>query len=113
MRELHTIMLNFEITDERLNKQVVQKKLLNKFLDDRLSELLSVYQDPTFLQQNYEERKLGIHDRGNKSKVWRKVASMPIEIDAFFTRIYGDDYYKDKSFFKKFPEWLVVEESKL
>jgi hypothetical protein len=106
-------MLNVDITDEQVNKRNVIKKVNEKLLDKRLEELLSVYQDPAFLGQNYEERKLGINNKGSKSKVYRKIASVPIEIDAFFTRIYGADYYKDKKFFKKFPEWLTVKEESL
>ena len=54
-------------------------------------------------------RSSGVYKNGSKSKVWRKIASMPIEVDRFFTALYGRDYYKEKDFFKKFPEWLVVD----
>lgn len=106
-------MLNVDITDETINKRNVIKKVNERLLDNRLQELLSVYQDPAFLGQNYEERKQGVNNKGSKSKVYRKIASLPIEIDHFFTRMYGADYYKDKKFFKQFPEWLTVEEKSL
>jgi hypothetical protein len=54
-------------------------------------------------------RKQGFFQKGSKSKVWRKIASLPPEVDEFFTRIYGEDYYKDKKFFDKYPEWKTVE----
>lgn len=106
-------MLNVDITDENINKRNVIKKVNERLLDNRLQELLSVYQDPAFLGKNYEERKYGVNNKGSKSKVYRKIASLPIEIDAFFARTYGEDYYKDKKFFKQFPEWLTVEERSL
>lgn len=47
--------------------------------------------------------------KGNKTKTMHKVASMPTEVDEFFTRIYGENYYKDPKFFERIaPEWKVI-----
>lgn len=52
--------------------------------------------------------------KGNKSKTMRKIAALPVEVDLFFSKVYGEDYYKDKSFFKNhYPEWLVIDAQKL
>jgi hypothetical protein len=47
-------------------------------------------------------------DKGSKSKVWRKIAEMPLAVDRFFTKLYGAEYYKDKYFFERYAkEWKV------
>ncbi len=76
----------------------------------RRSELISLYTNNDHFQRYLKQiRSSGVYNKGSKSKVWRKVASMPIEIDEFFSNIYGVDYYKDKNFFKDHaPEWLVI-----
>jgi hypothetical protein len=35
---------------------------------------------------------------------------MPVEVDKFFSDVYGEDYYKDPDFFRKHaPEWMVFD----
>ena len=42
---------------------------------------------------------------------WQKVATIPIEVDQWFVKMYGEDYYKDPDFFiKRHPEWRVTKD---
>jgi len=43
---------------------------------------------------------------------WVKIASVPLIVDQFFVKIYGDEYYKEKDFFEHYPEWKVVEDTR-
>lgn len=95
--------------EEKLIKQAIIKvaEMVNQ---KRRQELLKIFSGKDgFLGYLKEIRNKEVYRKGSKSKVWRKIASMPIEVDRFFTALYGPDYYKDKDFFKKFPEWLTVD----
>lgn len=86
---------------------------INKVVEDinskRRQELLELkFNDTSFKKYIRELRKAP--NRKNKAN-WKRVASMPVEVDKFFTDIYGKDYYKDKDFFKKYaPEWITYED---
>jgi hypothetical protein len=90
------------------------KKIADDINKKRRQELITHFLtwDSPVKQYVLEAKKQGIYDKGSKSKVWRKIASMPYEVDQFFTRVYGPDYYKDKHFFDKFPEWKVIDDGK-
>jgi hypothetical protein len=80
----------------------------------RREEIFRTYQNSDLMNELQKIRSLGIYNKGNKSKTMRKVASIPFEVDAFFTKVYGPNYYKDKDFFKtEAPEWSVLERSQI
>lgn len=80
----------------------------------RREELLTVFSSSSEFQKYLNELKNSdAYRRPSKSGVWRKVASMPVIVDRFFSDLYGKDYYKDPNFFKKYaPEWMVFNPSK-
>lgn len=39
---------------------------------------------------------------------WVKIAHIPTVVDKWFTQMYGKDYYKEKGFFDKHPEWRTI-----
>ena len=43
---------------------------------------------------------------------WKKIATIPLIVDQFFTKAYGENYYKDPDFFEKFPEWKVTKDTR-
>ncbi len=77
----------------------------------RRTELFSVFRSSSEVQKYLATlKKSGAYKNGSRSKVWRKVASMPVEVDKFFSDVYGEDYYKDPDFFRKHaPEWMVFD----
>lgn len=85
------------------------QKVADSINKKRREELIETFNDRDLLQEIHRTRLSGTFDHGNKSKSMRKVASIPFEVDQFFQKIYGVDYYKDKDFFDKFaPEWKVT-----
>lgn len=79
----------------------------------RRQELIDIYDTGDMLKEIAKTRESGEYDKGNKSKSMRKIASIPVEVDIFLTKLYGEDYYKDPSFFKtRFTEWAVVDPKK-
>lgn len=79
---------------------------INKKRREELFNFFTSWDNPV-KQYILRLKKSGVYKKGSKSKVWKKVASMPYEVDQFFTRVYGKDYYKEKDFFDRFPEWKV------
>lgn len=89
-------------------------KLADRVNKKRRQELIDIYDSTSVFKALNYVRSQQVYDKGNKSKTMRKVASMPIEVDMFFTKIYGEDYYKDKDFFRKYaPEWTTIDPKKL
>lgn len=84
-------------------------KIADEINEKRRRELFDFFYSYDNPIKNYinELRKSEIYKKGSKSKVWKMVALIPPEVDRFFSRIYGADYYKQKDFFDKFPEWKV------
>lgn len=99
--------------DNLATDEVARKKALTKIADEvnqsRREELMKLFfQTTAWTDWVKQQRALG--QQKSKSKVWRKVASFPIEVDQFFTKIYGKHYYKDPDFFNKIaPEWKVYD----
>lgn len=90
-------------------------KIADNINATRRAELTRIFtgQDG-FLQSLKRMRDSGEYEKGNKSGSMRKLASMPLVVDQFFTDLYGEDYYKDPDFFtKRFQEWAVVDTKKL
>lgn len=80
----------------------------------RRQELIDIYNNSDIFKELNRIKASNEFTKGSKSKVWRKVATIPVEVDLFFQKIYGEEYYKEKDFFTKFhPEWLVVDKTKL
>ncbi len=88
-------------------------KVAEKVNAKRRREVLSVYRNSAVFDFIKKTRKSGEYQEGKKKGVrMRKVASIPHEVDVFFTRLYGVNYYKDPDFFvKRHQEWRVVDPS--
>jgi hypothetical protein len=70
-------------------------------------QILSIYSKTNLFQ---ELKKLGKQVKSDSGK--RLVATLPTEVDMFFTKVYGRDYYKDPDFFTKHhSEWHLHGES--
>lgn len=101
-----------EIETLDTNSKEVRNALV-KVADDvnqqRKNELMKLFfQTTAWTNWIAQQRALG--QQKSKSKVWRKVASYPVEVDQFFSKIYGKNYYKDPEFFNKYaPEWRVYD----
>lgn len=83
-------------------------KKAHKILNDKYtSDMISILNDKTgFLDNLNREREQQVYKKSGKAM--RKVASLPMEVDAFFIKVYGPDYYKDPDFFTKhYTEWSV------
>lgn len=95
-----------------INIDNVIQKIADNINKKRREEIFHIYSaDNSFWKEIRDAKNYQMYERGNKSKTMRKVASMPIEVDTFFTKVYGPDYYKDKDFFRKYhPEWSVVKQ---
>lgn len=92
-------------------------------LDDALSNIIETINDRNTLTQNIivnnrmdddyalnkHVRDQGTYQKGDLRSGRRLIASLPTEVDRFFSKVYGREYYKDKQFFiKRHPEWRVV-----
>jgi hypothetical protein len=89
------------------------KEALGKIADSinqqRRQEVIKAFSSNTPLKQYVDEAKSkGLHRKPKGAANYRLVASMPESVDKFFTDVYGENYYKDPDFFKKFPEWATV-----
>ena len=91
------------------------RKLADEINTKRQLEINQIYSGKNeFDEYVGYAREHGVFEKGNKSKSMRKIASFPVEVDQFFTKVYGDNYYKDPDFFKKYHnEWAVIKNSKL
>lgn len=108
---IHIANMRIVGKDEKKVKQAL-KKIADDINKKRRDEILKAMTDTKHPVREYvaKMRRLRMFDKGSKSKVWRKIAEMPIEVDRFFTKMYGEDYYKDKDFFTKlYPEWRVID----
>ena len=89
------------------------KEAIGKIADDinyeSRNKLLTYFNKQTVFSDYIKQAKAsGIFEKSNKSKTMKKIATFPVEVDNFFTKIYGADYYKDPKFFDKVaPEWRV------
>jgi hypothetical protein len=90
-------------------------KVADKINQKRRQEIFDLYANKDgFLSALKKIRDSERYRKGSKSKVWRLVASYPEVVHDFFRKVYGEDYYKDKDFFKKYGrEWLTIREDQL
>lgn len=79
----------------------------------RRKEVLKIYRNSYVFDQIKNLRKSEVFDKGKeKGAKLKKIATVPVEVDAFFQKLYGVDYYKDPDFFTKaHPEWRVVDKN--
>lgn len=87
-------------------------KIVNSINKDRQDQL-SIANAPDGQVQAWmnEQRKLGYKRSGKAG--WVKIATIPMVVDQWFTKMYGADYFKDPDFFDKmYPEWKVVKNTK-
>jgi hypothetical protein len=96
---------------KQLDVNAAIRKVADRINAKRRRELIEIYSGNTVFKDYVQDaRKYKTFVEGNKSKSMRKIASMPMEVDAFFSRVYGNDYYKEKDFFTKHaPEWSVID----
>lgn len=96
----------------------IVQKAIDKVVDDmnkkRKATIDWMYDDKDVVQKWMREQK---KDRWNSTPQgkagWKKIATIPMEVDKIFTKMYGADYFKDKDFFEKIaPEWKIVKNSK-
>lgn len=87
------------------------RKLAGEVNKKRQQEIFDIYSHTNIFDEYIRQaRQFGTFNKGNKSKSMRKIASFPVEVDAFFIKVYGADYYKDPHFFTRVhPEWRVVD----
>jgi hypothetical protein len=105
--EAGKIMQEMDSNPEEMKKALV--KVSNNINQKRRTELMRLFFQKTEWS-NWIAKQRAQGSQRSRSKVWKKVASMPLEIDRFFTKIYGRDYYKDPDFFSKYgPEWRVYD----
>lgn len=89
-------------------------KIADKVNKKRRQELISIYNNTDLFRTLKRIKDNKIFNKGNKSKTMRAIASYPVEVDMFFQKLYGDEYYKDPDFFTKhYPEWLVIDRRQL
>lgn len=86
------------------------RKLADNVNAKRQQEIYQIYAGKNeFDEYIGKAREFGTFEKGNKSRSMRKIASFPVEVDLFFIKVYGENYYKDPNFFQKtHPEWRVV-----
>lgn len=91
------------------------KKIVNSINRKRQAQIEEAYDDEGVTQSVLLEDKKAHWDKNPAGKAgWQKIASIPMEVDRWFTKVYGADYYKDPEFFtKKHPEWRVVDIKKM
>lgn len=87
------------------------KKIVDSINRRRQRQIEDAYDKGGLTQVVLTEDKRCHWDKNPVGKAgWQKVASIPMEVDRWFTEVYGADYYKDPEFFtKKHPEWRVVD----
>ncbi len=74
----------------------------------RRTELMQIYTEDNPYMKYIKELKAKQVNKKRAGNL-KRVASYPIEIDKFFTKLYGPDYYKDPDFFNRIaPEWKVT-----
>ena len=89
-------------------------KVADQVNQKRRQEIINIYNNRDIKEYFAKMRASNEFVKGSKSKVWRKVATVPQEVDTMFQKLYGDEYYKEKGFFEKHHrEWLVVDANKL
>jgi len=95
--------------DETTRKAV--RRVAEQINKKRRDELLTLYRDDSTVSTYLKQiRAGGQFKAGSKKKGYRLIASLPLEVDRFFTKIYGRDYYKEPNFFDKYAkEWKVFE----
>lgn len=86
------------------------RKLADEINVKRQLEINKIYSGKNIFDEYIGlAREHGTFEKGNKSKSMRKIATFPVEVDQFFVKVYGENYYKDPDFFSKLhPEWRVV-----
>lgn len=96
--------------DEEITKKALIK-IADSINSKRRSELFKIFSGQTdHLDTLKALRNTDEYRYGSKSKVWRKIASLPVEVDKFFSDIYGKDYWRDPEFFtKRYTEWAVID----
>jgi len=85
--------------EQKIKESVI--KTADRINSSRRREILSIYSNTELFKQL---GRLGAQVKSDSGK--RLIATLPAEVDMFFTKVYGKDYYKDPDFFTKHhSEW--------
>lgn len=90
------------------NEQVAVGKIVQNINKKREKEFIEANDPNGIIRQYIEEQKYRADYKRTGKAGWVKVASIPFIVDQFFIKHYGPDYYKEKDFFERFPEWKVI-----
>jgi hypothetical protein len=91
--------------EQKIKESVI--KTADRINSSRRREILSIYSNTELFKQL---RRMGAQVKSDSGK--RLIATLPAEVDMFFTKVYGRDYYKDPDFFTKHhSEWHLHGES--
>ena len=96
----------------------MNKKIISNIADSinkkRRQELFNIYTNDEVKDWITEQQKANWNSKRTGKAGWRKIASIPEEVDIFLTKVYGNDYYKDKNFLKKMcKEWMIIDSRSL
>jgi len=91
------------------DEQKAVKKVVEAINRKRQRQIEAAYDPNGDIQAKLlEEKKNRWYQKPVGKAGWQKIATIPAEVDHWFTKVYGPDYYKEKDFFtKRHPEWLV------
>jgi hypothetical protein len=94
-----------------MDKQTIVK-IAESINQKRRKEIFDIYLSDDIKSWIENAQREGYFSKRTGKAGWRKIASIPVEVDTFLTRVYGEGYYKDKNFLKKMcKEWLVVDQT--
>jgi len=89
-------------------KSTVIKNVANLINEKRRQELFKLYYTKNEFKDYIENFKKNKLDPRSKSKVWKKIATMPKIVDEYFQKTYGVNYFRDKDFFDRWgKEWKL------
>ena len=91
--------------------QKAVKKVVEAINRKRQKQIEEAYDPQGVVQAHLTEEKRSRWYQNPVGKAgWQKVATIPVEVDRWFVKMYGEDYYKDPDFFRKHaPEWMVFD----
>lgn len=94
------------------DEQKAVKKVVEAINRKRQKQIEDAYDPQGIVQtQLTEEKRTRWYQAPVGKAGWQKIATIPIEVDQWFVKMYGEDYYKDPDFFtKRHPEWRVTKD---
>jgi len=94
--------------NKKMDKNVFVK-IADEINFQRRQEIASIYTSPEIVGWVNEMKKNNWDSKRHGKAGWRRIASIPVVVDNFLTKVYGENYYKNKNFLKKMcKEWLII-----